>query len=270
MIRRSHGTRARQQRCGAGIMTEDLKKMILKAADVLQSYGAEEVFFFGSVARAESADETILDLAVSGLPRDAFFPAMGGVLSVVKRPCNLVDLDEDNPYVDYLKSHGKLQPDLASRIHNELVQLHEMLESNRSILDKVIITDPSEVELVALAGVLQLLYSGFDKIFRMIAAEYDHNFKKGTAFDADVLERMVMPAPKRSTVISRMLMEQLHPYLSFRLAFFSNYTYRLDWDKMKNLVGEADEILLLVEAELGCFIAEELQPESILSVLSPE
>lgn len=237
-------------------MTEDLKKTILKAAEVLQSYGAAEVFFFGAVARAETVDETVLDLAVSGLPADAFFTAMGAVLSVVKRPCNLVDLDENNPYVAYLKSHGKLQPDLASRINNEMFQLHSMLDTYRPLLDRVQLADPTETELIALAGVLQLLYSGIDKTFRFIASEYDPGFRKGTFFDADVLERMVMPAPKRSSVISRMLMEQLHPYMSFRQAFGSTYTYQLNWEKIKPLVYEVDEILMLVEAELCSFLAE--------------
>ena len=35
-------------------MTEDLKNLILKAADVLQQYGAENVFFFGAVTKDEN------------------------------------------------------------------------------------------------------------------------------------------------------------------------------------------------------------------------
>jgi hypothetical protein len=241
-------------------MTEDLKRMILKAAEVLQSYGASEVFFFGAAAKAKLVDETVLDLAVSGLPPDVFFPAMGAVLSVVKRPCNLVDLDEDDSYVEHLKAHRKLQPDLAARVDNELQRLHSMLDTYRPLLDRVHISDPSETELIALAGVVLLLYSGIDATFRYIAAEYDSGFTKGTAFDADVLERMVMPAPGRSSVISRMLMEQLYPYMSFRQSFTGTSACRLNWRKMKHLVGEVDEILLLVEAELSRFIAEEVTP----------
>ncbi len=237
-------------------MTEDLKKLILKAAEVLQSYGATEVFFFGSVAKVSENDDRAIDLAVAGLPPDLFFQAMGAVFSVIKRKCNLVDLDEKNPYVEYLKSHGKLQPDLRSRIKNEFQQLHILLDRYTPLLDKVRLHEPSDVELIALSGILQLLYSGFDKIFTLIATEYDRGFKQGVTCDADILERMVMPSPRRSAVISKMLMEQLQPYLSFRQVFCHTYSYDLDWAKIRNLVLEAEEIVLLVEAELDCFMNE--------------
>ena len=55
-------------------------------------------------------------------------------------------------------------------------------------------------------------------------------------------------------------MEQLHPYMSFRQAFANTYACRLNREKLKHLANEADEILLLVEAELGSFIAEEIAP----------
>ncbi|MBN1577688.1 MAG: hypothetical protein JW913_14105 [Chitinispirillaceae bacterium] len=235
-------------------MTEDLKKLILKAADILQSYGATEVFFFGSVAKVADTEDRPIDLAVSGLPPEIFYQAMGSVLSAMKRRCNLVDLDEKNPYVDYLKSHGKLQPDLFSRIRNELQQLHQMLDRYGALIDKVRKAEPSPVEVIALAGVLQLLYSGIDKIFTLIAAGYGGGFRKGCSCAAEALERMVMPAPGRSAVISKVLMEQLRPYISFRQVFCYTYSYDLGWAKMRNLVLEAEEILLLFEAELNCFM----------------
>ena len=101
---------------------------------------------------------------------------------------------------------------------------------------------------------MQLLYHGFDKIFTMIATEYDGGIEKGSATDAGILERMAMPAPGRSAVISKVLMEQLRPYMSFRQVFCHTYSYDLSWRKIRNLVLEAEEILLLVDAELSCFM----------------
>jgi predicted nucleotidyltransferase len=241
-------------------MTEDLKKLILKAAEILQSYGAKEVFFFGSLARARSTDAPLLELAVTGLLPDAFFPAMGAMMSVVRRPCRLIDLDEQNPYVAYLRSHGKLHPDCSARVRNELDQLHALLAEYDPLIDKTGVAPPDATGLLALAGVLQLLYAGFDRIFRYIAAVYDRATGKNGMFDADILEWMAMPAPGRTAVISRMLMELLHPYLSFRQYMATASTYRLSWDKMQSLVAEAGEILLLVDAELSTFLSGETAP----------
>lgn len=241
-------------------MTEDLKKLILKAAEILQSFGADEVFFFGSMTRATSVESAVVELAVTGLPEDAFFPAMGAMMSIVKRPCNLVDLDEDNPYVSYLKSHGKLQPDLVSRIRNELDQLTELIKMYRPMIDRAGITHPANPERIALAGVLTLFYSGCDRMSRMILAARGGRYRNRAASDAGVLERMAMPAPGRNAVISRLLMELLHPYMSFRHYMNTTRSYRLSWEKMRPLVREVEEVLLLVDAELSGFLSEEVSP----------
>jgi predicted nucleotidyltransferase len=235
-------------------MTEDLKNLILKAADVLQKYGAEDVFFFGSVAKSENPDDTSIDLAVSGLSPDVFYQAMGAVLSVTRRRCNLVDLDENTSYIASLKSLNKEQIKIGDKISRELHRLHETLDVYRPLIDKATICRPNTTEMVALAGILQLLYSGFNNIFKLIITEFDSGFKKSVSHEADVLERMVMPTPKRSPVINKILMEQLLPYMAFRHAFHDNHPFSFSWEKMRRLIVEAEEILVLVEAELNSFI----------------
>jgi predicted nucleotidyltransferase len=90
-------------------MTDELKELIRKAAEVLKSYGATEVYLFGSMVNGTDTEHSDIDLAVSGLPPKIFFKAMGSTLNVIKREFDLVDLDEKNPFVDYLKSHGELR-----------------------------------------------------------------------------------------------------------------------------------------------------------------
>lgn len=236
-------------------MTEGLKRIILKAAGILQKFGAGEVFFFGSVARAGKSNDQVIDLAVSTMPPENYFIAMGEVLSAVRRKCNIIDLDEENPYVEYLKSHGKTLPDIDSKIKNEFTQIHEMFQTYRSLFYRVHCTEPTDTELVALAGILQMMYSGFDKIFRFIINEIDGD-RCGLFYDADILERMAVTVPGRTPVLSTFLVEQLRPYLSFRNVFSNPYSHNISWKKMKALVLEAGEILLLVEAELNRFLED--------------
>ena len=90
-------------------MDNEIKKLIEKAAKVLKAAGAREVYVFGSVARGESGERSDVDLAVSGLPPQVFFKAMGQAGDVLGRPLDLIDLDEETPFARYLKDEGELQ-----------------------------------------------------------------------------------------------------------------------------------------------------------------
>lgn len=90
-------------------MTSELDELIHKAAAVLKSFGATDVYLFGSVAKGTNNEYSDIDLAVSGIPPEKFYMAIGDTFGAIKREIDIVDLDEKNPFVEYLKSHGKLQ-----------------------------------------------------------------------------------------------------------------------------------------------------------------
>ena len=90
-------------------MAEDMRERILKAAAALKAAGAREVYLFGSAAGDEAERTADIDLAVSGLPPEVFFKAMGAARRILRRPLDLVDLDEDNPFTRYLKEEGELR-----------------------------------------------------------------------------------------------------------------------------------------------------------------
>jgi predicted nucleotidyltransferase len=86
----------------------ELYSLIKKAAITLKSFGATDVYLFGSLAKGEYRKDSDIDLAVSGIPAEKFYEAMGRAEDVLDREIDLVDLDEKNQFVDFLKSHGEL------------------------------------------------------------------------------------------------------------------------------------------------------------------
>ncbi|MCL5102733.1 MAG: nucleotidyltransferase domain-containing protein [Armatimonadetes bacterium] len=82
---------------------------IQTAARILQEAGATEVFVFGSAAHGELRPDSDIDLAVRGLAPEKFFRAMSEVTFAVSRPLDLVDLDESNPFTEYLVEEGELR-----------------------------------------------------------------------------------------------------------------------------------------------------------------
>jgi len=90
-------------------MPDELKELIRKAAIALKEAGAREVYLFGSAATGIMREESDIDMAVSGLPPEVFFKAMGRAGDILQRSLDLVDLDEDNPFTRYLKEEKELQ-----------------------------------------------------------------------------------------------------------------------------------------------------------------
>jgi uncharacterized protein len=90
-------------------MNDKMKELIKRAAAALKEAGAREVYLFGSGARGRMHEDSDIDLAVSGLPPEKFFQAMGNAGDILQRPFDLVDLDEVNPFTRYLKEEKELQ-----------------------------------------------------------------------------------------------------------------------------------------------------------------
>lgn len=87
----------------------DLKKRIERAAAVLKAAGAREVYVFGSAASGKLREDSDIDLAVSGLPPEQFFEALGKAGDALGRTVDVIDLDDPTPFTRYLKEEGELQ-----------------------------------------------------------------------------------------------------------------------------------------------------------------
>jgi predicted nucleotidyltransferase len=90
-------------------MMDELERQVRNAARVLKAAGAREVYLFGSAGTAAMREGSDIDLAVTGLPAEVFFRAMGQAARELERPLDVVDLDERTPFAEYLRKKGKLR-----------------------------------------------------------------------------------------------------------------------------------------------------------------
>lgn len=88
---------------------DEVTVLIAKAAAILKTAGAREVYVFGSAAQGKLHEDSDVDMAVSGLPPEVFFRAMARASDALGCPLDLVDLDEDTPFTRYLKREGELR-----------------------------------------------------------------------------------------------------------------------------------------------------------------
>jgi uncharacterized protein len=87
---------------------EHLRELIEKAAAILRSYGAQEVYTFGSATKGNFGKDSDLDLAVRGMPPENFYSAVGDALCTLERSVDVIDLDGGSAFGKFLEEHGEL------------------------------------------------------------------------------------------------------------------------------------------------------------------
>ncbi len=87
-----------------GNLDEMDKKELTKAVELLQSYGAREIYLFGSMARGDIDRYSDWDIAVRGLPSSEYFTVLAKLMQTLSRSVDLVDLDEQSPFSAYIRT----------------------------------------------------------------------------------------------------------------------------------------------------------------------
>lgn len=140
---------------------------------------------------------------------------------------------------------------LRKQIAVELQQLNHLLDVHRPLLTKCAGEAPNEIEISALAALLHSFYTGIENIFKRIVLESGSALPSGESWHRELLDAMSNPGLARAPVISILLRDRLREYLRFRHVFRQAYSFQLRWEKMSSLVLECDEMLRMLESEIG-------------------
>jgi hypothetical protein len=98
------------------------------------------------------------------------------------------------------------------------------------------------------------VYSGFERIFKQIAATVDGNMPASTEWHRELLEQMGLDLPKvRPPVLTSSSIHRLDEYLRFRHVVRNVYTFSIDPERIGRLVNELDGVFDQVRQELLAF-----------------
>jgi len=89
-------------------MNAAIKSDIETAARILREEGATEVYVFGSAVHGKMRPDSDIDFAIRGLPPEKYFRTMSKVRRGISHLFDLVDLDEENPFTEYILRKGGL------------------------------------------------------------------------------------------------------------------------------------------------------------------
>lgn len=90
-------------------LPEAYQKDLARAVEILKAGGCREVYLFGSLVEGRLKSSSDIDLAVKGCPPGKFFYLQGKLLLALSRPADLVSLDSDDPFAEYLQTKGRLR-----------------------------------------------------------------------------------------------------------------------------------------------------------------
>ena len=144
---------------------------------------------------------------------------------------------------------------LAERIRKELEDLERLVvRANRAILTAK--TNPQDADLFLDSASLNMhdVYSGFERVFKQIAATVDGSVPTSAEWHRELLEQMGLDLPKvRPPVLSSESIQSLDEYLRFRHVVRNVYTFSFDPERIGRLVTELEAVFDQIRQELSVF-----------------
>jgi len=144
---------------------------------------------------------------------------------------------------------------LAGRIRKELDDLERLVSrANRAL--ETAQKNPQDTDLYIDSASLNLhdVYSGFERVFKQIAATVDGNVPSSLEWHRELLEQMGLDLPKiRPPVLTSASIERLDEYLRFRHVVRNVYTFSFDPERVGGLVKELGTVFGQIRQELLAF-----------------
>lgn len=142
---------------------------------------------------------------------------------------------------------------LGSHIREELSEIRRSIQRAKKAWSLALNKDDS-LYLDSVALNLHDFYNGLERIFERIAENIDEIKPEGLNWHQEILKQMAMEIPKvRPAVISQDLREELDKYRAFRHIVRNIYAHNFKIDKIKDLMGDIDEVLNKLEENMRIF-----------------
>jgi hypothetical protein len=146
-----------------------------------------------------------------------------------------------------------LDSKLKAKISAEIARIDKLLNDSNLLFEICATREPDFIELSAAALTLHSFYNGLENIILLIVKNIDGADDRDSQWHKFLFEQAFMANAKRTTIFRPDLKERLESYLYFRHFIRHSYGSELDWDRLKPLVKNVQEVWNIVKIDLKDF-----------------
>ncbi|MEW6215112.1 MAG: hypothetical protein AB1478_07930 [Nitrospirota bacterium] len=133
--------------------------------------------------------------------------------------------------------------DLHDEINIELESIEATLRELSSLQNDIDDRDPTVREKTAAASFMAQFYSGIENILKRISRFQSVPLPTGETWHIELFNRFCTPSFKGLPILfDESLALSLSPFRKFRHVVFHGYGFQLDWERMKEGMGNIEEV----------------------------
>ena len=143
---------------------------------------------------------------------------------------------------------------IIQKIQFEIEQIDELIDAASPLIDLCRNREPDFIERCGIALILQSFYNGIEKIMLLIMKDKDQELPNGIKWHKELFDNAFRGTKNRTNIFSEQLCEQLNDYLQFRHFVRHAYSFKLKWEKMKNILFDMNPLWEKVKEDINKFI----------------
>jgi hypothetical protein len=143
---------------------------------------------------------------------------------------------------------------LKDKIEHEVLRINKLFDSGKPLLDLCRLKEPDFVEASAAGSFLQSFYNGIESIILLIFKTIGESIPNDLHWHKKLFEKTFEANEKRTTLFRNECKEKVVEYLSFRHFFRHSYGYEIDWNRLKPLISDVEELWKVLEEDINNFI----------------
>ena len=132
--------------------------------------------------------------------------------------------------------------------------MNGLFNSGKPLLDLCKHKDPDFVEASAAGSFLQSFYNGIEGIILLLFKGIGENIPNDVQWHKKLFDKAFKATEKRSILFRDDYKEKLVEYLSFRHFFRHSYGFEIDWNRLRPLINEVEELWKILEKDIHKFI----------------
>jgi hypothetical protein len=146
-----------------------------------------------------------------------------------------------------------LDEKLKIKVFYEINEIDRLLDAGKPLLDLCKTKELDFIELSAAGLLLQSFYNGIENILKLIIKNYDGKLPNSFKWHMELLENSFSSNDNRKNIFRKDLMATLEDYLKFRHFIRNSYGYRLEWERMEELINDIHNNWEIIKEDINRF-----------------